>query len=246
MGVRRVLVTGATGGVARMLLPWLSSHYDVTRTDRLPVAGSRTGDLQDAGFVAEVAEGVDAIVHLAANPNPRATWAELAGPNIEAVANILGSGVRKIVLASSVHAMGQYAMAGRTPIDREWPPAPCCAYGATKAFAEALGRMYAYRDGISVVALRLGATVERPPSSNVLGGWLGPRDLHHLVERALVADVGFSVCFGVSANTRCEWDRSNDIGYVAAEDSEIFADSVTDNGRWALCAAAEPTVRSRS
>lgn len=235
MARQRVLVTGAAGGVGQLLLRELGATHDVVPTDRAPLAGGPTGDLEDRDFVARITDGVDAVVHLAANPNPRATWDELRGPNIDAVANVLESGVRKVVLASSVHAMGQYAMTGHTPISRDWPPAPCCAYGATKAFAEAFGRTHAYRRDASVVALRLGATVERPPASEVLGGWLGPRDLNELVVCALAADVDFSVCYGVSANTRCEWDRRNELGYVATQDSEIFAAEVPGDGRWALC-----------
>ncbi len=229
-----------------MLLPGLVESYDVVVTDRRPVddvgqaeglrlAGGRCGDLGDPAFVAEVTDGIDAIVHLAANPNPRASWDELRGPNVDVVASVLASGVPRIVLASSAHAMGQYAAAGRVRIDPDWPVAPCCAYGATKCFAEALGRAHAYRTGVPVVALRLGATVAEPPVSSALTAWLGPADLRHLVVRALEADVSFAACAGLSANTRGQFDLRNEIGYEPVLDSEVYADGVPLDDSWGPC-----------
>jgi nucleoside-diphosphate-sugar epimerase len=242
----RVLVTGAAGGVGRLLLPGLVDSYDVIVTDRVPVDNSWgldevKGDLADRGFVAEITDGVDAIVHLAANPSAGATWDELRVPNIEVVANVLASGVRRIVLASSVHAMGAYRGEGRVPVDPDWPPAPCCPYGATKAFAEALGRAHTFQDpDVTVIALRFGATSAEPGDVTALTSWLGPADLQQLVVRALEADVRFAVCHGVSANTRSEWITRNPLGYEPTLDSEAYADRVPDGTYWSLCSAPAP------
>ncbi|WP_020574449.1 NAD-dependent epimerase/dehydratase family protein [Actinopolymorpha alba] len=235
MSKRRVLLTGAAGGVAQLLLPGLVDSYDLVLTDRRPVPGGVTGDLADPAFLAKVTEGVDAIVHLAANANPQATWDELRIPNVEVVASLLATGVSRIVLASSGHAMGQYVTNARVPVDPDWPVAPCCAYGATKGFAEALGQAHAYRTATSVVSLRLGATSAEPLATSALGGWLGPADLRQLVLCALEADVRYEVCPGVSANTRSEWDVRNAIGYQPTLDSEMYADGVPVDESWGLC-----------
>ena len=231
----RVLVTGAAGGVAQMLVPGLVESYDLVLTDRVPTPGGVQGDLANRDFLAKITIGVDAIVHLAANAGPGATWDELRVPNIDVVAAVLAAGVPRVVLASSAHVMGQYVAQGLVPVDPDLPPAPCCAYGATKAFAEALGRAHAYRTGTSVVALRLGATTPEPPASSALGAWLGPADLRQLVIRGLEADVRYAMCPGVSANTRTQWDVRNAIGYRPVLDSEPYAAHVPFDESWGPC-----------
>ncbi|MGH3490881.1 MAG: NAD-dependent epimerase/dehydratase family protein [Actinopolymorphaceae bacterium] len=239
----RILLTGAAGGVGQLLLPGLVESYDVVLTDRVPSPGMVTGDLADRGFLAAVTEGVDAIVHLAANPDAGATWDALRTPNVEVVAGILSTDVARVVLASSVHVMGAYAGHRQVPVDPDWAPSPCCAYGATKALAEALGRDRTYQTGRSVVVLRLGATSAEPGDVTALAGWLGPADLQQLVVRALDTDVTFAVCHGVSANTRSDWDVRNPIGYEPVLDSEDYADQVPLDDYWALCAPGSGTAR---
>jgi NAD+ dependent glucose-6-phosphate dehydrogenase len=243
---RRVLVTGASGRVARQLLPGLG-HLDLRLLDRTRPEGFAgvgsarvevlTGDLTDRGLLARAVDGVEAVVHLAGDPRPTAEWDELEPANVDAFAALLGAatqhGVRRVVYASSVHAMGQYEAAGRVPIDPEWAPSPCCAYGATKAFDEALARVYGHRTLLSTVGLRLGATVPAPTSASQLPSWLGPEDLRQLVTRALDAEVQCGIYAGVSANTRGRWDLTTaraELGYAPVLDSEAYADSVEDDG----------------
>ncbi len=243
-----LLVTGAAGGVARLLLPALRADYDLILLDRTPIEAAEgvrvlRGDLTDPGFAADAVSGVDAVVHLAANPNPSATWPELHGPNVIALTNLLDAAaearVGRMVLASSVHAMGQYLRGPARPIDPMWTPRPCCRYGATKEFAEAAARAHAYQHGLSAVCLRLGGTFEKPWNTGMLGGWLAPADLQQLVIGALTADIEFGIYHGISANTRSEWDienARNELGYHPTCDAEIFASSVPISTDGGLCA----------
>lgn len=238
----RLLVTGAAGGVARLLLPALRADYDLVLLDRVPVEGGLRGDLVDSDVAAAAVSGVDAVVHLAANPNPEATWPELHGPNLLALTNLLDAAaqarVGRIVLASSVHAVGQYLAEPARPINPEWTPRPCCRYGATKVFAEAAARAYTYQHGLSAVCLRLGGTFEKPWNTGMLGGWLAPADLQQLVIGALTADIEFGIYHGISANTRSEWDIENariELGYRPSCDSEIFASSIPVSTEGGLC-----------
>ena len=237
MSSRRVLVTGAGGSVARQLLPGLED-YELRLMDR-QVLGSAygadvvTGELTDRDLLAQAVAGVDTVVHLAGDPRPDAGWEDLTGPNVDGFVALLGAArerdVRRVVFASSVHAMGRYEADGRVPIDPTWAPAPCCAYGATKAFDEAIAGVYADRSGLSTVGLRLGATVPAPTRVRQLPGWLGPDDLRRLVTRAIEADVRTGVYAGVSANTRRRWDVDNarvELGYEPVLDSEDYADRV--------------------
>lgn len=241
MTPRRVLVTGAAGSVGQQLLPGLSGYglrlLDREAPEETSGAELLTGELTDRALLARAVAGVDTVVHLAGDPRPDADWEDLVGPNVDGFAALLGAarehGVRRVVYASSVHAMGRYEAARQVPVDPTWAPAPCCAYGATKAFDEALAGVHADRGGVSTVGLRLGATVPEPTEVRQLPGWLGPADLHRLVRCAVEADVRTGVYPGVSANTRQRWELSSarrELGYEPALDSEDYADRVRDSG----------------
>jgi UDP-glucose 4-epimerase len=108
------------------------------------------------------------------------------------------------VLASSLHAVS--AVSDQTQLRVSDPPRPGNLYGATKAWAEALGAWVAATTPTSVVALRIGYfSAQRPDAGIVppreLSAWLSPRDAAELV-RAAVEAVGviFVVANGISAN----------------------------------------------
>lgn len=242
------VVTGAAGHVGQVLLPRLADR-DLRLVDRRPVAGGLTGDLTDRGFLHEVLDGASAVVHLAANPAASAAWDDLCGPNVDAVTAVLEVSaqrhVPKVVLASSVHAAGVYVLDGMTPVDPRWPPAPCCVYGATKAYAEALARSFVHRANMSVICLRLGAVVQIPDRTVLLPSWLAPDDLGQLVGNALDSAATYGVYHGVSANTRAQFALINDIGYRPVHNSERFADTAdVDPGRSGFCRGAPGPIDS--
>jgi nucleoside-diphosphate-sugar epimerase len=191
----------------------------------------------------EALDGVDAVVHLAGNPDPEAPWQELRDPNVEGFAQLLAAahdhGVRRVIFASSVHAMGAYEGRKQWPIDPGWPPAPCCSYGSTKAFDEALARAYDYRTGMSLIGLRMGlCTPEASPTEAVVG-WLGPADLQKLVIGALDADVKFGVYHALSWPSRHRWDIKTavrDLGY----DPERSVDYPPETAEEALTTCRRP------
>jgi len=236
-----VVVTGAAGLVGGLVVDGLKDRYDLRPTDL------HDGDLRDRAFVDDLLTGAGAVVHLAANADPDTTWEHLRGPNADAVANVLDAAARtptvsRVVLASSLHAMGGHLDAGRTgigPRERserigtDLPPYPCCAYGATKVFAEQLGRVYSDTHGLSVRCLRLGGVAERPMAASWLGGWLSFDDVVRLVEAALTADaVRYGVYHGISANTGSMWSWASardELGYQPRDDSAGHAHAVIDD-----------------
>ncbi|PSL06728.1 uronate dehydrogenase [Haloactinopolyspora alba] len=253
MDQRPVLITGAAGSVARMLWPGLDGMsvraVDTRDVDHAEVE-TVVGDLADRSFADHAVAGVDAVVHLAANPAAYASWNDLRRPNIDGMVNVVdaarAAGVRRLVLASSVHAMGAYFRPGERMVDPAWPARPCCAYGATKAFAESYGHMTAATSELSVICLRLGACQPRPVDTGALTGWLAPEDLQALVRCALTADVRAGAYFGVSANTRNAFDVSTariELGYLPRHDSEDHAAGLPD-GRGGMCRVTHPPVPS--
>ena len=235
-----VLVTGAAGLVGGIVAAGLRKSFELRLTDRRPGPGIVAGDLCDPAFVADVVAGTGAIVHLAANPDPDAAWAALRGPNADAVVTVLDAArdaasdnaAPAVVLASSLHTVGGHVDAGRTRIGPGLPPQPCCPYGATKVLGEALARVYADRDGLSVRCLRLGGVHRVPMARSWLGGWLSPGDAVRLVAAALTADVGFGVYHGTSANSAGTFDIDStraELGYEPVDDAAHHAATVPED-----------------
>lgn len=104
---------------------------------------------------------------------------------------------------------------------------PDSLYGVSKAFGEALGRLFVERHGMSVFCLRIGAVrreddpgapsaappgslldlPEKRPGDHMRSVWLSQRDCASLIGRCLdVEGVRFAIVYGVSANPRRFWD----------------------------------------
>ena len=238
--MRRLLLTGAAGRIATAVRPVLGElAEEVVLTDRAEPAGLTAGerfaaaDLTDPAPWDGLAAGCDAIVHLGAVPD-EAPFDVLAGPNLHGAFHVYEAarraGVRRVVVASSGRATGFYRVGER--LDGDATPRPDGLYGATKAFSEALGRMYADKFGLAVVALRIGTFEERPATVRDLSTWLSPGDAGRLVRAALTAPVdGFLAVYGVSANKRAWWDLPPQLGYAPLDDAEDYADEVApDDG----------------
>jgi uronate dehydrogenase len=233
--MRRILLTGAAGNVARAMRPELRTLADeVVLTDHVDVDDVAPGErfvraeLPDPAPWGDLAGGCDAIVHLGAVPD-EAAFDVLAGPNLHGAFHVIDAarraGVRRVVLASSGRTTGFYRVGER--LDGTTKPRPDGLYAATKVFAEALGSMYADKFGLEVVALRIGTFEERPQTERSLSTWLSPGDARRLVRAALTGPVeGFLAVYGVSANTRGWWDLPPALGYAPQDDAEAYADDV--------------------
>ncbi len=202
------MVTGGAGLIGQAIAPLLPGSWDVQRTDLEASEGVAAVDVTDPEACRRAFNGADAVVHLAAVPDPAASWETLLPANVVGahhVAHAAGHcGVRRLVLASSLHAVS--ARPAGTQVRATDQPRPANLYGATKAWAEALGSWIAATTSTSVVALRIGYfAVERPNAETVsareLSAWLSARDAAELVRAAVEAeDLDFVVANGISAN----------------------------------------------
>ncbi len=187
-------------------------------------------DVTDLAGLERVFTGMDAVVHLAANASVGAPWEEVLPPNVIGAYNVYEAarraGVKRVVFASSNHAMGMYVWDDERFADPDHPRLvgvddpvrPDSIYGASKAWGEALGRMYAERHGLAVICLRIGWVTDddQPPTSTghrleppdvarrTPGMWLSHRDCLSLIEAALATDRTFAIVNGVSDN-RGRW-----------------------------------------
>lgn len=204
---RRVVITGAAGGIGSVVMERLSSRWQILATDR-PGSGATALDVTDAAACRATFAGADAVVHLAAVPDPHAGWDELLPVNVigahAVAAAAMRAGIRRLVLASSLQAVSAYA--DDDQVRGEDTPRPANLYGATKAWAEALGMWVAASSPVETVALRIGNFAVEAPTGEATArdraAWLSPDDCAELVRAAVEGEVehGFAVVNGVSAN----------------------------------------------
>ncbi len=227
-----MVVTGAAGSIGRAVAPLLATRWDLVLTDRTP-GTSRVLDVSDGDACRAAFAGADAVLHLAAIADPETPWEALLPANVVGAYQVaraaVDSGVRRLVLASSLQAVSGYP-AG-TQVRASDAPRPANLYGATKAWAEALGAWVASTSSTSVVALRIGYFASRPPTgSDVtardLASWLSPRDCAELFRAAVEADgISFVVANGVSANRYRIADLADtaaELGYRPTDDAWTY------------------------
>ena len=229
----RLLLTGAAGGLGRVLRPRLKRLCRVLRASDI-AAMDAAGDgeevvvapLEDAAAVHALVAGVEAIVHLG-GVSVEGPFEPILQANIVGVHNLYEAarkhGVRRVVFASSNHVTGFYRQDEVVrPSD---PMRPDGHYGLCKAFGENLSRFYFDRYGLETVCLRIGSSFPEPKDRRMLATWLSYDDLERLVAASLTAPVvRHSVIYGLSDNTTRWWDNTSaaHIGYRPEDSSEPF------------------------
>ena len=237
---RRVLVTGAAGRIGSYFAEHGHQKYQLRLTDldfgedaeRMRSYGEvMTGELRDLAFLKRACEGINTLVHLAGNPNPHASWPELLEPNLfgtyHACVAARAAGCRRIIYASSIHAVSGYPSDVQVKTDE--PVNPGDLYGVTKCFGEALGRYMSGHEGISFIALRIGAfqpleTARDPHQAVFVDSFVSHRDLNQLIQRCVDADdnLRFAVFHGLSNNRFKRLDISDARTLVGYEPEDDF------------------------
>ena len=234
--MKLILLTGAAGGVAQMIRPLLREHYRLRLSDRQPIADLPLGDesvpadLGDMAAVGRAVAGVDGIVHLGGF-SLESDWETIRAANIDGAYNLFEAarvaGVRRIVFASSNHAVGYYPRSQTIPADTT--VRPDTRYGLSKAFGEALGSLYADKYGAEVLSVRIGHIGLRPKSIRDLAIWLSPNDFVQLIRIGLeTPGLRHEIVYGMSDNARAWWDNANArrLGYRPVDRAEDHAAGV--------------------
>jgi uronate dehydrogenase len=206
----RVLVTGSAGAIGRPVCRELGRRrYEVRGLDRVPtpeLTDYVVGDIADREQVDQAMVGMDSVVHLAAEPND-ADFSVLVGPNVVGLFNVMQAarhtGVRRVVLASSIQVLGRRTDASRPASVDEANPGN--HYALTKLWAEQMGEMYARRFGMSVLCVRIAWMVRNTEEARHMveiqrpNVYLSARDAGRLFALSLEAtDIGFAVIYGAS------------------------------------------------
>src|SRR6266446_2864646 len=232
--MKRVLITGAGGGIGRSLRDTLRGVYPLLRlSDRITLPAAREGEevdraeLSDMAAVERMVAGVDGIVHLGGISGEN-EWPVILEGNVIGLYNVFEAarraGVQRIVFATSNHAVGFYPRAEK--IDHRVVPRPDSRYGVSKAFSEALASLYADKHGIGFLCTRIGNFGTKPIDSRRLSILISPRDYTQLVRIGLEhPDIHFEIVYGVSNNQRSWYDNANAyrLGYTPQDDSEPYA-----------------------
>ena len=235
--MERVLITGAAGDIGSRLRVLLKPVYrELVLSDRVRPSDLKADenfiatDLADADAVEGLCRGIDGIVHLGGK-SIEGTWDEILQSNIVGAYNLFEGarkgGVKRIVFASSNHAVGFYPRT--TTIPTEVIPRPDSRYGLSKVFGEGIGALYAMKHGIGVTSLRIGNVADAPIDARRLAIWLSPEDLVRLVRIGLERPgIVYEVMYGVSDNARSWYDnsRASELGYAPASKGEDYAEKV--------------------
>ncbi len=234
--MKTILITGAAGGVGTHLRRELAGRYALRLSDLRPLKPLAPGETFVRGDIARLSDmlratrGVDAIVHLGGY-SVEGSWPAIHRANIVGCYQVFEAarrnGVKRMVFASSNHAVGFYRR--DQVIDHRVTPKPDSRYGVSKVFGEALASLYADKYGMQVLCLRIGNVNPAPIDKRRLSIWVSPRDLAQLVAIGIEhPDIRFEVAYGVSGNARSWYDNSNAarLGYRPQDDSEAYAAEV--------------------
>ncbi|CAN7760285.1 NAD-dependent epimerase/dehydratase family protein [Caballeronia sp. LjRoot31] len=218
----RLLLTGAAGNLGRQLRGALAAWADIVRVSDIASLGevavheeASVVDLADEHAVHTLLEGVDAVIHLG-GISVDAPFNDLLEANIRGLYNLYSvaqkQGVKRIVYASSNHAVGFHAVTSVVDIDA--PLRPDSLYGVTKCFGESLSRYYFDRFGLETVCLRIGSSFEQPKNPRMLVTYLSYRDFIELVRCSLFTNrVGHAIVYGVSDNPR-KWVDNTKVAFL--------------------------------
>ena len=222
---KRILVTGASGRIGRHVVDALAGDHEITVLDLVPpVQDVRfiEGDVLDLAKVRASMSDQDAVIHLAAidigvQAEPEAYF----GTNVMGTWNTVQAaretGVRKVVLASSISATGIGEMRPDfppeyLPVDEKHMMKPAHAYGVSKLVVEDIARGFALQGDISITCLRpvavivasnLRRTVNRAadPGHPWLAAYVTGEDTGRAFAAALEYDAPFDAMFIAAADS---------------------------------------------
>ncbi len=225
--MKNIIVTGGSGKAGRATIADLRAHgYEVRNLDiaapREPQDASfLQTDLGALGETIEAMHGYDAVVHLAANPNPTGRTEERmfhgntgSTYNVFRAAQLLG--MRRVVWASSETTLGlpfDRVLPHYAPIDEAAPLYPETSYALSKVISEELARQFSRWSGATYVGLRFSNIMEPDDYARFpsywddaharkwnLWGYVDARDVAQSCRLGLEADIAGAEAFIIAAD----------------------------------------------
>lgn len=244
---RTVLVTGAGGNIGSYFAEHSHKLHDLVLLERSEeeladvkqFGRTIVADIRDLEAMKQACQGIDTVVHLAADPSPSADWESIKELNIGGTYNLMvaakAAGCRRVIYASSIHAVSGYSKDRQVHTDE--PVNPGDLYGVSKCFGEALGRYMAEQEGLSVISLRIGAFQPRSKAEaegglSMMDAWVSRRDLNQLICKCIDDErLQYAVFHGLSDNHFKRLDISDArelVGYEPQDDLTEINPKVRD------------------
>jgi nucleoside-diphosphate-sugar epimerase len=242
MSAIKVLVTGVYGLIGNLVYTHLTRFPDAYKvygsarryqhSDRLrdeqvvdvPEKRFYLADLTDYNSIQRAVQGMDVVVHMAADASGTKGWESLHSNNVIGAYHVFEAcrlaGVKRLLYASTIQVNYGYQL--DEPYSAIWqgqvedvpaqiplvtaimPDRPLNLYSASKIWGEALAHIYAYRHGLSCIVLRIGWVLgdDRPRQNWMHGDWCSQRDIVQLVRRCIDApeSLRYDIFYGVSDN----------------------------------------------
>ncbi len=235
--MKKLVLTGAAGRLGSYLREPLTKLCDtLVSTDRVADIGKTypgetfvRADLTDLSAIEDILKDADMVVHFGAIGD-EASWDDILQSNIIGAYNLweaaYRNGVKRVIYASSVHAVGMHLKTDTIGLDA--PHRPDTYYGLAKCFCEDLASLYWDKRGVEAVCMRIFSCAQATNARSI-GTWLSYDDLIHLVERSIDSPVvGFTTVYGISNNDRAVVDNSKagHLGYRPKGNAEQFAKDV--------------------
>jgi uronate dehydrogenase len=235
--MKKLVLTGAAGALGSKLRAPLAAMCDQLVSNDLvdgldDLAANETyvqADVSDLAAMEALTKDADMIVHFGAIAD-EAPWDDILQSNIIGAYNIweaaYRNGVRRVVYASSVHAVGMHLKTDTIGLDA--PHRPDTYYGLAKCFAEDLASLYWDKRGIEAVCMRIFSAAP-PTNARAIGTWLSIDDLIQMVEKSITSPVvGLTTVYGISNNDRAVVDNSKagHLGFHPKDNAEDFAADV--------------------
>ncbi|HVK90059.1 MAG TPA: NAD(P)-dependent oxidoreductase [Mycoplana sp.] len=231
--MKRLLITGAAGGLGRAMRPRLKGFADVLRLSDIADLGDAAPheeimpcDLGDAQAVHRLVEGCDGILHLG-GISVEDKFSKILNANLLGLYNLYEAarahGKPRILFASSNHTVGFYRQDEQ--VDASAPMRPDGLYGVSKCFGEALARMYFEKFGQETALVRIGSCLEKPTNHRMLSTWMSYDDFVSLIGCVFRAPMlGCPIIWGISDNDSRWWDNSHAayLGWRPRDNAERF------------------------
>jgi nucleoside-diphosphate-sugar epimerase len=245
----KVGITGADGTIGTVLRKGLSNRHELelfTFGENKEIESTKI-DLSKSDEIVGRFSGLEALIHLAADPSPSASWESVKINNIEATYNVFNecrrAGISKIVFASTNHTQhGDTLLTTTETLDRSKnkilslsnPTNPDSLYAVSKLFGEDLGKYFSEKYEIKFVGLRIGWVV-RGNDPTIMHGtaseeymramYLSHGDCLQAFERALEVENKYLIAYAISNNTRKIFELEETIDtldYHPVDDSDEY------------------------
>ena len=235
--MKKIVLTGAAGRLGSYLRePLLKLTETLVSTDIVSDIGKLypnetyiSADLSNLPAMMGLLKDADMVVHFGAIGD-EAPFDDILQSNIVGAYNIweaaYKNGVRRVVYASSIHAVGMHKKTDFIGIDAAHRPDTY--YGLAKCFAEDLASLYWDKRGVESVCMRI-LSCAQVSNARAIGSWLSYADLIQLVEKSITTQVtGFSIVYGVSDNDRAPVDNTlaSHLGFKPKDNAEQFSEKI--------------------